>query len=83
MDVHRDITRICFSYVDFQGYCRMWKHKTFICKPDNSCQGKGIYITRQPRDIDPEEHIICQSYISKVTTPGQLSQSKHCLPVHP
>ncbi|XP_046907447.1 tubulin polyglutamylase ttll6-like [Hypomesus transpacificus] len=53
------------DYVDFQGYCRMWKHKTFICKPDNSCQGKGIYITRQPRDIDPEEHIICQSYISK------------------
>ncbi|KAM6961341.1 tubulin polyglutamylase ttll6 [Aplochiton taeniatus] len=53
------------DYIEFQSYCRMWKHKTVICKPDNSCQGKGIYITRQPREINPEEHIICQNYISK------------------
>ncbi|XP_041965444.1 tubulin polyglutamylase TTLL13-like [Alosa sapidissima] len=53
------------SYVEFQGYCRMWKHRTFICKPDSGCQGKGIYITRQPQSIGPNEHIICQAYISK------------------
>ncbi|XP_031420969.1 tubulin polyglutamylase TTLL13-like isoform X2 [Clupea harengus] len=53
------------DYIEFQGYCRMWKHKTIICKPESGCQGKGIYITRQPQGISPDEHIICQTYISK------------------
>ncbi|XP_015198900.1 tubulin polyglutamylase ttll6-like isoform X2 [Lepisosteus oculatus] len=53
------------DYVDFQAYCRAKRNKTFICKPDSGCQGKGIYITRNLRDINPDEHIVCQSYISK------------------
>ncbi|MBN3308926.1 TTLL6 polyglutamylase, partial [Amia calva] len=53
------------DYIDFQAYCRTKKNKTFICKPDSGCQGKGIYITRNLRDISPDEHIICQNYISK------------------
>ena len=31
------------SYGDLQAYCRT-KKKTFIAKPENSCQGKGIFV---------------------------------------
>ncbi|KAK6476917.1 tubulin polyglutamylase ttll6-like, partial [Huso huso] len=53
------------DYVEFQAYQRSRKNKTFICKPDSGCQGKGIFITRKPQDIRPGEHLICQQYISK------------------
>uniref|UniRef100_A0A3Q0S654 Tubulin tyrosine ligase-like family, member 6 n=1 Tax=Amphilophus citrinellus TaxID=61819 RepID=A0A3Q0S654_AMPCI len=39
------------------------KHKTFICKPDTGCQGKGIFITKSSKDIKPGEHVICQPFI--------------------
>ncbi|KAJ8264676.1 hypothetical protein GJAV_G00152400, partial [Gymnothorax javanicus] len=53
------------SYSDFQVYARAKKHKTYICKPDSGCQGRGIFITKSNRDIRPGEHMICQEYISK------------------
>ncbi|XP_047232633.1 tubulin polyglutamylase ttll6 isoform X1 [Girardinichthys multiradiatus] len=53
------------DYSDFQAYTRAKKHKTFICKPDMGCQGKGIFITKSSKDIQPGEHTICQVYISK------------------
>ncbi|XP_063053427.1 tubulin polyglutamylase ttll6-like [Engraulis encrasicolus] len=53
------------EYIEFQGYCRSLKQKTIICKPESGCQGKGIFITRHPQNISPDEHIICQAYISK------------------
>uniref|UniRef100_A0A3B5KWU5 Tubulin tyrosine ligase-like family, member 6 n=1 Tax=Xiphophorus couchianus TaxID=32473 RepID=A0A3B5KWU5_9TELE len=57
---------ICLhSYSDFQAYIRAKKHKTYICKPDTGCQGKGIFITKSSKDIQPGEHMICQVYISK------------------
>uniref|UniRef100_A0A3B3UUU8 Tubulin tyrosine ligase-like family, member 6 n=1 Tax=Poecilia latipinna TaxID=48699 RepID=A0A3B3UUU8_9TELE len=49
----------------FQAYTRAKKHKTYICKPDTGCQGKGIFITKSTKDIQPGEHMICQVYISK------------------
>lgn len=52
-----------FSYGDFQAYTRCKKNKTYICKPDMGCQGKGIIITK---DIQAGEHLICQVYISRV-----------------
>ena len=55
-----------FSYSDFQAYCRSKKNKTFICKPESGCQGKGIFLTKNPKDIKPGEHIICQQYLNKV-----------------
>lgn len=55
-----------FSYSDFQAYTRAKKHKTFICKPDSGCQGRGIYLTKSNKDIRPGEHMICQVYMSKV-----------------
>ncbi|KAL0984235.1 hypothetical protein UPYG_G00138890 [Umbra pygmaea] len=53
------------DYSDFQGYARAKKHKTYICKPDSGCQGRGIFITKSSKDIRPGEHMICQEYISR------------------
>lgn len=53
------------DFGDFQSYGRQRKTRTYICKPDSGCQGRGIFITRNPREIKPGEHMICQQYISK------------------
>ncbi|XP_067286228.1 tubulin polyglutamylase ttll6 isoform X2 [Pseudorasbora parva] len=53
------------DYNDFQAYTRAKKHKTYICKPDSGCQGRGISLTKSNKDIRPGEHMICQVYISK------------------
>ncbi|CAH8550204.1 unnamed protein product [Heterobilharzia americana] len=50
---------------DIQNYARKHKSRTYILKPDNGCQGRGIYITRNAKDIRPMENMICQVYISK------------------
>lgn len=42
------------SYSDFAKYCSEKKYKTYISKPDVGCQGRGIFITKNPaRDIKP------------------------------
>lgn len=38
---------------------------TFIVKPEASCQGKGIYLTRELEDIDLDDHCVVQEYINK------------------
>uniref|UniRef100_A0A3Q1HPW6 Tubulin tyrosine ligase-like family, member 6 n=1 Tax=Acanthochromis polyacanthus TaxID=80966 RepID=A0A3Q1HPW6_9TELE len=53
------------DYSDFQAFTRAKKSKTYICKPDTGCQGKGIFITKSSKDIPPGEHMICQVYISR------------------
>nr|XP_014427688.2 tubulin polyglutamylase TTLL6 isoform X4 [Pelodiscus sinensis] len=53
------------DYGDLQAYSRSRKHKTYICKPDSGCQGRGIFITRSVKDIKPGEDMICQLYISR------------------
>ncbi|XP_070623587.1 tubulin polyglutamylase TTLL6 isoform X2 [Erythrolamprus reginae] len=53
------------DYGELQAFGRTKKHKTYICKPDSGCQGKGIFITKTVRDIKPGEDMICQLYISK------------------
>ncbi|XP_074900846.1 tubulin polyglutamylase TTLL13 isoform X1 [Buteo buteo] len=53
------------DYGDFQAYRRARKTRTFICKPDSGCQGRGIFITHNPEEIKHGEHMICQQYISK------------------
>ncbi|XP_009873212.1 PREDICTED: tubulin polyglutamylase TTLL6, partial [Apaloderma vittatum] len=53
------------DYRDFQAYRCARKNRTFICKPENSCQGKGIFVTHNPEEIKHAEHMICQQYISK------------------
>ncbi|XP_043934218.1 tubulin polyglutamylase TTLL13-like [Protopterus annectens] len=53
------------DYGEFQAFCRVKKNWTYICKPDSGCQGRGIFITRNPKYVKPGEHMICQQYISK------------------
>ncbi|XP_063268985.1 tubulin polyglutamylase TTLL13-like isoform X1 [Prinia subflava] len=53
------------DYGDFHAYSSMRKGRTFICKPDNSCQGRGIFITHHPEEIKHGERMICQQYISE------------------
>ncbi|XP_074629732.1 tubulin polyglutamylase TTLL13-like isoform X2 [Acropora palmata] len=53
------------DYGEFQAYCRQKKNKTFILKPDSGSQGKGIFLTKNPKDVKPGEHMVCQQYVSK------------------
>uniref|UniRef100_A0A5K3F6D2 SAM domain-containing protein n=1 Tax=Mesocestoides corti TaxID=53468 RepID=A0A5K3F6D2_MESCO len=50
---------------DLQQYARQKKNRTYILKPDTGCQGKGIWITKTPREIKATENVICQTYISR------------------
>lgn len=42
------LSSLC-SYGEFQAYCRQKKNKTFILKPDSGSQGKGIFLTKNPK----------------------------------
>lgn len=54
------------DFGDFQAFYRSKKNKTFIMKPDSGSQGRGIFLTRNPKqDIKPDEDLICQQYVSK------------------
>ncbi|XP_078285888.1 tubulin polyglutamylase TTLL13-like isoform X2 [Rhinoraja longicauda] len=53
------------DFGDFQAYSRMKKPKTYICKPDCGCQGRGIFITRNLKEIKHGDRLICQQYIAK------------------
>ena len=39
--------------------------RTYIVKPEASCQDKGIYLTRNIDDIELGEHCVVQRYITK------------------
>ncbi|XP_062575684.1 tubulin polyglutamylase ttll6-like isoform X18 [Saccostrea cucullata] len=53
------------DYGDFLAYTRQKKNKTYILKPETGCQGRGIWVTRNPKEIKPHEHMICQQYMSR------------------
>ncbi|XP_030649110.1 tubulin polyglutamylase ttll6-like [Chanos chanos] len=53
------------DYSDFHSYARARKHKTYICKPETGCQGRGIFLTKSRKDVLPGQHTICQVYISR------------------
>ena len=53
------------DFGDFQTFCRTKKNKTFILKPDSGSQGRGIFLTKNPKDVKPGEDLICQQYITK------------------
>jgi len=39
--------------------------RTYIVKPENECQGKGIFLTRTPEEIKPDDHVVIQKYMHK------------------
>jgi tubulin polyglutamylase TTLL6/13 len=47
-------------------YARAKKSKTFIVKPDASCQGRGIYLTKNVEDFGPTDDGVVQQYLAKV-----------------
>ncbi|CAD7092455.1 unnamed protein product [Hermetia illucens] len=50
---------------DAISYSRQYRNKTFILKPDTGAQGKGIWLTKNLKEIKPNERMICQVYVSK------------------
>jgi tubulin polyglutamylase TTLL6/13 len=41
------------------------KQKTFILKPEASCQGRGIVLVRSPEDVPQGEHYVAQKYLGR------------------
>jgi len=50
---------------DLQMYHATHRNKTYICKPEMGCQGRGIFLVRNIRDLNPFGKIICQMYLQK------------------
>ncbi|XP_040160140.1 tubulin polyglutamylase TTLL13-like isoform X1 [Anopheles arabiensis] len=50
---------------DAVAYSRTHRSKTFILKPDQGSQGKGIFLTKNLKEINPKDRMICQVYITK------------------
>jgi len=53
------------EYNDFKAQFSKKKNKTFIVKPEASCQGRGIFLTRTWESIQPGEHYVVQRYLHK------------------
>jgi len=53
------------EYSDFKAQFNKKLSKTFIVKPEASCQGRGIFLTRTYEEVDPSDHYVAQRYIHK------------------
>nr|CAD7423805.1 unnamed protein product [Timema monikensis] len=53
------------DFGDLLAYARNRKNRTYICKPDTGSQGRGIFLTKNVKDIKLHERMICQLYLSK------------------
>ncbi|CAF1413145.1 unnamed protein product [Rotaria magnacalcarata] len=54
------------DYSDFAKYFTEKKYKTYISKPDVGCQGRGIFITKNPtKDIKPTDNFVVQVYVNR------------------
>jgi len=53
------------EYGEFKMQFTDKKKKTFIAKPEASCQGRGIFLTRTFESIQPGEHFVVQRYLDK------------------
>jgi tubulin polyglutamylase TTLL6/13 len=50
---------------DFRAQFNEKRAKTFIVKPEASCQGRGIFLTRHYEAINPEERYVVQRYLHR------------------
>ncbi|CAD8088042.1 unnamed protein product [Paramecium sonneborni] len=53
------------EYGDFKNQFVKGKVRTFIVKPEASCQGRGIFLTRNINDINPTDHYVAQRYMHR------------------
>ena len=53
------------EWADFRSQFNKKMAKTFIIKPEASCQGRGIFLTRNFEDINPTEPLVAQRYLHK------------------
>ncbi|XP_067009364.2 tubulin polyglutamylase ttll6 [Anabrus simplex] len=53
------------DYGDALTYARSKRNRTYICKPETGCQGRGIFLTRSLKDLKPFDRLICQVYLAK------------------
>ncbi|CAD8177128.1 unnamed protein product [Paramecium octaurelia] len=51
------------EYGDFKSQFVKGKARTFIIKPEASCQGRGIFLTRNLNDVNPNDHYVAQRYL--------------------
>lgn len=55
--------------VAFKRHAETWRSKgrpkTFIYKPTNSAQGKGIVLTRNPDEVPDDETLLIQEYLAR------------------
>lgn len=49
------------DWIDFKN--NFSKNKTFILKPEASCQGKGIFLVKKIDDVDPAGRYVAQEYL--------------------
>lgn len=54
------------DFADLRAQFQNSKRKTFICKPEASCQGRGIFLARTIDDFAGKEndHLVVQKYLS-------------------
>lgn len=53
------------DYGDAVKFSRQHRNRTFILKPDQGAQGRGIYLTKSLKEINPSDHMICQLYLHR------------------
>jgi len=53
------------DFYDFKNqFSKAKKAKNYIIKPEASCQGKGIFLTRSWENVNPKDHLVAQKYIN-------------------
>ena len=68
------------DYKEFSKYIENQKNpRTFICKPADGSQGKGIFLTRDTTKILPTDHMVVQKYLHK---PHLIDDLKYDLRVY-
>lgn len=53
------------EFADLKTYSMKNIKSTYIVKPDASCQGRGIFLTKDVDELSPVEHFIVQRYVEK------------------
>lgn len=53
------------DYGDAVKFARQHRNRTFILKPDQGAQGRGISLTKSLKELNPAEHMICQLYLHR------------------